>query len=123
MYETTVKKHFSGAHYLREYNGECEKLHGHNWIVEATLCGENLDKGGMLLDFTRLKSALDSILDEFDHTLLNDHPEFKNQNPSAERIARYIFQRLKETIKSPGVDIKEVCVHESESSKAVYREK
>ena len=123
MYEITVKSQFSGAHYLREYRGKCEKIHGHNWLVEATLCGEKLDDTGMLLDFKELKKALNSILDEFDHTLLNDHPEFKNQNPSAERIAKYIFHRMKESIGTDLVKVKEVCVHESDSSRAVYWEK
>ena len=117
-----VKTHFSGAHFLNEYKGKCENLHGHNWLVETTLCGENLDKAGMLYDFKLLKQDLKEIMNEFDHTLLNDHPEFKDQNPSAEIIARFIFNRLKNIITIDNVTVKEVCVHESNNSRAVYRE-
>jgi 6-pyruvoyltetrahydropterin/6-carboxytetrahydropterin synthase len=122
MYEIIVKTHFSGAHFLREYKGKCENLHGHNWIVEATVCGENLNSTGLLYDFKSLKKALGEILDELDHTLLNDHPEFKELNPSAERIAKFIHDKLKEHLVESDVQIKEICVHESENSRAVYRE-
>jgi 6-pyruvoyltetrahydropterin/6-carboxytetrahydropterin synthase len=122
MYEITVKGNFSGAHFLREYEGKCENLHGHNWIVEATLYGDNLDKAGMLFDFKDLKKHLHGILDEFDHTLLNDHPHFREMNPSAERIAEYIYFRLKEIMSSSTVKIREICVHESDKTRAVFRE-
>jgi 6-pyruvoyltetrahydropterin/6-carboxytetrahydropterin synthase len=121
MYEVTIKSHFSGAHFLREYQGKCENLHGHNWTVEATLQGEQLSEIGMLYDFKELKKILHEILDEFDHTLLNDHPEFTKINPSAESIARFIFNRLSKVITTPLVTVKQVCVHESENSHAVYR--
>ncbi|MBU1023796.1 6-carboxytetrahydropterin synthase, partial [bacterium] len=55
MYEITVKTHFAGAHFLREYKGKCENLHGHNWIVKATLCGNKLCDSGILYDFKLLK--------------------------------------------------------------------
>lgn len=122
MYEITIKTHFSGAHFLREYKGKCENLHGHNWIIEATVFGDELDNTGLLYDFKTLKKNLGSIIDELDHTLLNDHPEFSEQNPSAERIAKFIFDELKNLLIQTSVSIKEICVHESESSHAVYRE-
>ncbi len=122
MYEITVKTQFSSAHFLREYKGKCENLHGHNWIVEATVCGENLDDTGLLYDFKTLKKALGDIIEELDHTLLNDHPEFSELNPSAERIAKFIHDKLKKHLLETGVNITEICVQESETSRAVYRE-
>jgi 6-pyruvoyltetrahydropterin/6-carboxytetrahydropterin synthase len=121
MYEVTIKSHFSGAHFLREYQGRCENLHGHNWTVEVTLQGEQLSEIGMLYDFKELKKILHEIIDELDHSLLNDHPEFQKINPSAESIARFIYNRLAKVITTPLVTVKQVCVHESENSYAVYR--
>ena len=62
------------------------------------------------------------IIDELDHTLLNDHAEFSKLNPSAERIAKFIYDELKKRLTETNVTLKEICVHESESSRAIYRE-
>ena len=90
MYEVRVTADFAAAHFLKDYNGKCENLHGHNYKVYAHVRGNRLDEGGMLLDFTKLKSVLRGVCAELDHTNLNDMPVFK-QNPSAERIAKNIF--------------------------------
>ncbi|MBR5965936.1 MAG: 6-carboxytetrahydropterin synthase QueD [Treponema sp.] len=91
MFEVRVEDSFAAAHFLRDYNGKCEALHGHNYKVFVHVRGDKLDQGGMLLDFTQLKAALKKVLAGLDHTNLNDNPFF-DQNPSAERIALYICQ-------------------------------
>ncbi|MCR5494856.1 MAG: 6-carboxytetrahydropterin synthase QueD [Treponema sp.] len=93
MYEVRVTADFSAAHFLKDYNGKCENLHGHNYKVYAHVRGELLNEGGMLLDFTKLKAALRKVISELDHTNLNDFAYFK-QNPSAERIATYIYEKI-----------------------------
>ncbi len=93
MFEVRVEAEFAAAHFLKDYHGKCENLHGHNYAVFAHARGNSLDEGGMLLDFSQLKKALRGVCAELDHTNLNDTPEF-SQNPSAERIAVYIFNRL-----------------------------
>lgn len=90
MFEVRVEAGFSAAHFLRDYHGKCENLHGHNYKVYAHVRGNTLDAGGMLLDFSILKKALRSVCSELDHTNLNDMEDF-DQNPSAERIAYYIY--------------------------------
>lgn len=98
MYRVRVVKDFSGAHNLRNYEGKCENLHGHNWKVEAYLKGDQLDNAEMLVDFKILKGRVKEILDELDHKYLNEQVDFfvKN-NPTSENIARFIYGRLKET--------------------------
>ena len=98
MYKVRIEDSFAAAHFLRDYHGKCENLHGHNYKVYVYLKGENLTEGGMLYDFTELKKDLKSVLDVIDHTNLNDLTEdgksVFEQNPSAERIAKYIFDKL-----------------------------
>ena len=102
MYEVRVEADFAAAHFLRDYHGKCENLHGHNYKVYAHAKGSELDEGGMLLDFAELKNALRSVCKEIDHTNLNDLEKngisVFDQNPSAERIAKYIFEKLHEIL-------------------------
>lgn len=104
MFSVRVEADFSAAHFLRDYNGKCENLHGHNYKVFAHVKGSELNEGGMLLDFTFLKAALRLVCKELDHTNLNDVEVF-DQNPSAERIAMYIYNRIVEEIKKNGQDL------------------
>lgn len=123
MFEVRVEAGFSAAHFLKDYHGKCESLHGHNYKVYAHARGNELDEGGMLLDFGELKSALREACGELDHTNLNDIEEF-SQNPSAERIARRIFNRMKAL--SPAladggrVYLYAVDVFETDTSRARY---
>ena len=132
MFEVRVEADFSAAHFLRDYNGKCENLHGHNYKVYAHVRGFKLNEGGMLMDFTKLKAALRAVCKEIDHTNLNDLCEngvlvFK-QNPSAERIAKYIFDKLQaelkqtsDTAKKSEAQIYRVDVFETPTSRATYR--
>lgn len=122
MYRIGVWDHFSSAHYLRNYQGKCEHIHGHNWKVEVVLEGEKLDKSGMLLDFGILKKHLKDIMAILDHKCLNDDVDFfKELSPSSENIARFIFQELSKRIEGFDVKVFEVRVFESENSYAIFR--
>lgn len=104
MFEVRVEADFAAAHFLKDYNGKCENLHGHNYKVYAHVKGSTLNEGGMLLDFTKLKTALRSVCKHLDHTNLNDFEIFQ-QNPSAERIAMYIYDGIIEALKVVGEDL------------------
>ena len=125
MYEVRVEADFAAAHFLKDYHGKCENLHGHNYKVYAHVRGEKLDEGGMLLDFTELKAALRKVCGLLDHKNLNDFDYFK-QNPSAERIATYIAENiLKEipTLKKNDTDsahLYAIDVFETDTSRARY---
>ncbi len=94
MYEIEVKAAFEAAHLIRGYAGKCARLHGHNWEVTAIVRGAELDELGMLIDFKILKSELKKVLDEFDHRFLNELEPFITENPTAENLARKVFERL-----------------------------
>ncbi len=117
MFTVRIEDSFAAAHYLTQYQGKCENMHGHNYRVRVTAEGQELDEAGMLVDFGILKSALAEVLKEMDHTLLNEHPEFLDGRPSAERIARYIFHKIQEMTGAP---ISRVEVFETERNAASY---
>jgi len=120
MYELTVITQFAAAHQLRKFRGKCEKLHGHNWRIEVSLTGEKLNDAGLLIDFEEIKEATDRILEELDHSFLNELPQFKDQNPSSENIAAYIFEKLGSTLNNNQIKVTKVTAWESDSARASY---
>lgn len=115
----TVRSSFSAAHRLPEYEGNCERLHGHNWRVEITVESEVLDTRGMAIDFRVMKSELGGILSRMDHKYLNEVPPFDCRNPSSENIARHIFDEMEGRV-APPVRLSRVTVWESEDAWAEY---
>ena len=119
MYELMVESGFAAAHSLREYDGKCENLHGHNWRVQVVLAAEGIDKLGMVMDFRDVKGLVTEALDRFDHHHLNELEEFKEQNPTTENIARVLHEKLAERMPK-GVTLGKVTVWESEKCGASY---
>ena len=122
MYELKVITDFAAAHQLRNFRGECEKLHGHNWRIEVVLSGDRLNEAGLLIDFKDVKTAANDILEDLDHSYLNDLPQFKNENPSSENIAAYLFQRLSSELNNSHLKVTKVTAWESDSACASYGE-
>jgi 6-pyruvoyltetrahydropterin/6-carboxytetrahydropterin synthase len=114
MYEVTIRKSFSAAHLLKEIGGKCEELHGHNFIVEVSAAAETLDEEGLLKRWT------DEVLDGLDHKYLNELECFKGINPSSERIARFLFERIDEKAGPAKVPLTRVTVWESENARVSY---
>ena len=98
MYEISVEKHFDAAHYLRDYKGKCENLHGHRYTIVVKVSAEKLNEIGLAYDFTDLKAHLNKILERYDHTCLNDVKPFDKINPSAENLAATIYKELKKSL-------------------------
>lgn len=120
MYNLTVKSHFDAAHALRGYPGECKNLHGHTWDIEVTVSGETLDEIGIVYDFKSLKDDLGKVLADYDHAYLNDVAPFDVLSPTAENLAKVIYDRLAATV-DPRVNVTEVAVWESPIAKLTYR--
>ena len=121
MYQSAITATFSAAHYLRNYRGKCENLHGHNWKVEVVVETEVLDDAGMGLDFTVLKRRTAEVLAGLDHKTLNEVTPFSEENPSSENIARHIFNALEGMVDDGRVRLRSVKVWESDTSWAEYR--
>lgn len=120
MFEISVESSFSAAHRLTNYRGPCENLHGHNWLVRATVRCETLDDSGLGIDFKVLKDLLKSVLGEFDHRDLNEVLAPLSINPSSENIARYIYEKLEKALEGGTVTIARIEVQETPGSQAAY---
>ena len=122
MFQVCIQEHFDAAHFLRNYQGDCANLHGHRWMITVCVEGSRLDELGILLDFSEIKQSLRRILKPFDHCLLNDLPSFAEINPTAENLAKMIFQGLKGELPPAGSRLAWVRVNESPEAWVVYGE-
>lgn len=120
MYDIFIKTHFAGAHHLRDYPGDCEKPHGHNWKVDVTVRATELDQYGMGIDFTVLKKIVKEVIDKLDHKDLNTLPYFQDRNPSSEHIADFIFYETKSRLTSNRYSLYSVTVMETDGQGLVY---
>lgn len=120
MYDIFIKTHFAGAHHLRDYPGDCEKPHGHNWKVDVTVRATELDQCGMGIDFKILKKTVKEVIDQLDHNDLNTLPAFLKKNPSSEHIAEFIFSKVKALLSSDRYSIYSVRVMETDTQGLTY---
>lgn len=123
MFELVVNGAFEAAHRLVDYPGKCNRLHGHSWTVEMSVVGNKLNKIGMVADFKTLKAMLMEVLDGMDHQYLNELEPFNKINPTAENLAQYIYNVLKQQEIFDGtVKLNYIKVWESPKSAVIYRE-
>ena len=118
MFELKAQMYFAAAHHLLNYDGECENQHGHNWLVEAYVCGSKLDKSNILIDYKVLKRELKEVLNLLDHKDINELPYFAGVSPSSEMISKFIYGEMKKRISL----ISKVSVWETPTSCATYYE-
>lgn len=137
MYHIKTECHFDAAHFLKDHPGACRFLHGHRWRVSATLSAQQLNENpaqrGMILDFKTFKDALKKICGDFDHCFIFEKDSLKMQTiaalkeenfrlcelpfrPTAENLARVIFERLSEVYPVYSVE-----VYETPTQSAIYQ--
>ncbi len=121
MYHVTVQVEIAAAHQLPDYRGECANIHGHTWQVEVTVSGSELNEQGMLIDFRELKRLINETVAVYDHSFLNQIPPFDQLNPTAENLARKIFEDIERRFDTPGVRVEQVTVRESSRAWATFR--
>jgi 6-pyruvoyltetrahydropterin/6-carboxytetrahydropterin synthase len=120
-YTVSKELDFSAAHFLRDYGGKCEALHGHNYRVRVTVAADELDGAGLVVDFAKLKAAMQEVIAPFDHACLNEVPPFDKLNPSLENVARYICEEMAQRIDDDRVRVTECRLSETERNRAIYR--
>lgn len=108
MYYVTKRLEIAGCHRLDlDYDSKCTRVHGHNWIVTVHCRARELDRNGMVTDFTHIKRM---VSDRLDHADFNE--ALPGINPTAENIARWICDNVPNCWR--------VDVQESEGNTASY---
>ena len=98
MYTVIVEASFSAVHRVRMPDGALELLHGHDWIVRAHFSRDDLDTNGMVVDFEHARASLRAVTTALHHTDLADHPANLGENPTAEAVAKYVYDCLHATL-------------------------
>lgn len=121
-YTLKILADFASAHTLREYPGDCSRMHGHNWKLEVEVTATTLNEHGMGMDFKTIKTATRELAKTLDHRYLNDIPPFDTVNPTAENIAQYFYQNLSKTINIDTAKISGVTLWETDRACVRYSE-
>jgi 6-pyruvoyltetrahydropterin/6-carboxytetrahydropterin synthase len=122
IFEVYIETHFSAAHALRGYPGDCARLHGHNWIIQVYVRCRELDDIGIGIDFRVIKENVKDVLQGLDHFNMNELPAFQEDNPASENIAKYLYRELRKRIDSDKVKVSKVKVSETPNAGAFYWE-
>jgi len=122
MFVLKIVTDFASAHSLRNYPGDCSRLHGHNWQVEVSVCSKVIDDNGIAIDFREIKKQTKFVIKRLDHQYLNEIEPFDVLNPTAENIAKYFFDEVGLLINNESVKVKEVMIWETPRSAVTYSE-
>ncbi|MBC8493334.1 MAG: 6-carboxytetrahydropterin synthase QueD [bacterium] len=122
MFVLKIVTDFAAAHSLREYPGDCARLHGHNWQVEVLVSSKVLDDVGMAIDFREIKKQTKVVIKRLDHQYLNEVEPFNQLNPTAENIAKYFHEEVGKLINTEDVRVKEVTIWETLRASVTYSE-
>ena len=121
MFSISVERHFQASHQLTLADGSKEPVHSHNWVIIANLSSEKLNNMGIVMDFRTLKAMIDKIVAEFNNKALESIGYFQQNNPSAENVAKYIYEKL--LIELPeGIKLQNVRIVEEPGCSAIFQE-
>ena len=121
-YTLKILADFASAHTLRDYPGDCSRMHGNNWKVEVEVTATALNEYEMGMDFKTIKTATRELAKTLDHRYLNDIPPFDVRNPTAENIAQYFYQHLRDTLNINTARVSAVTLWETERACVRYTE-
>jgi 6-pyruvoyltetrahydropterin/6-carboxytetrahydropterin synthase len=118
-----VEARFEAAHYLREYRGISEPLHGHSYKVEAELAGAGggIDRDAIAVDFVSAKAKLEALAKKLDYGCINEVPPFDRINPSAENVAHWFHRELSEAVARENAVVRAVTIWEGPVNAVTYR--
>ncbi len=121
-YTLKVITDFAAAHTLRNYPGDCAKMHGHNWKVEVEVTATTLNEVGIGMDFKQIRKEAKEVCDHLDHEYLNELSPFDTINPTAENIAAYIYNELSQRLNTATAKISAITIWETERACIRYTE-
>ncbi|HXA18045.1 MAG TPA: 6-carboxytetrahydropterin synthase [Thermoanaerobaculia bacterium] len=118
-----VSARFEAAHFLREYRGISEPLHGHSYKVEADLAARagGVDSDAIAVDFVTARRKLEALAKRLDYGCINDVPPFDEINPSAENIAEWFADQLGEAVAGEDAVVLAVTIWEGPVNSVTFR--
>lgn len=122
-FSVRVEARFEAAHFLREYRGISEPLHGHSYKVEAELASSSggVDSDAIAVDFVSARQKLDMLAKKLDYGCINEVPPFNAVNPSAENIAQWFYRELAAAVAGENAIVRAVTVWEGPVNSVTYR--
>lgn len=121
MYKLRAHRDFVAQHFLTIPNcGPENEWHSHHFHLEVILAGDQLNEQGYLVDITTVEDQLDTIVDRYEDTTLNDLSEFDGLNPSIEHFSRIIAESLDEAFEAPNLERLTVRIWENDEAWASY---
>ena len=121
MFTISVERHFRASHQLTLPDGSKEPVHEHDWVVTASLSSEKLNNMGIVMDFRKLKAMIDKTVAGFENKALENIGYFQQNNPSAENVAKYIYDKLQVELPD-GVKLRNIRVVEEPGCSAKFYE-
>ena len=118
-----VSARFEAAHFLREYRGISEPLHGHSYKVEADLAARTggVDSDAIAVDFVSARRKLEALAKRLDYGCINNVPPFDEINPSAENIAEWFADQLGEAVAGEAAVVLAVTIWEGPVNSVTFR--
>jgi len=123
MFSVRVEARFEAAHFLREYRGISEPLHGHSYKVEAELAANSggVDSDAIAVDFVSARQKLEALAKKLDYGCINDVPPFNDINPSAENIAQWFHREMTTALAGENAIVRAVTIWEGPVNSVTYR--
>jgi 6-pyruvoyltetrahydropterin/6-carboxytetrahydropterin synthase len=123
QFSVRVEARFEAAHFLREYRGISEPLHGHSYKVEAELAGATggVDADAIAVDFISAKHKLEALAKKLDYGCINEVPPFDGINPSAENIAQWFYRELSEAMATENALVRAITIWEGPVNSVTFR--
>ena len=121
LYHLSIQTSISAAHFLRNYRGACERMHGHNWKIETVVESDKLDEADMVIDFKDLHDFTWQVVGKFDHRVFNETQPFDKLNPTAENMSRYFYHEINKLLPR-GIKVAKVKLWETNKYCIEYAE-
>jgi 6-pyruvoyltetrahydropterin/6-carboxytetrahydropterin synthase len=123
QFSVRVEARFEAAHFLREYRGISEPLHGHSYKVEADLAARSggIDNDAIAVDFVSAKRKLEALAKKLDYGCINDVAPFDEVNPSAENIAQWFARELGAAVADENALVTAITIWEGPVNSVTYR--
>ena len=121
MYKLSIESNISAAHRLRDYNGPCARVHGHNWKIRVEVTANQLNEVGIAIDFSDLKKITWQVIGPFDHNDFNEIAPFDKLNPTAENIARFFYHEINKLLPE-GISLALIEIWETDKYRVAYAE-